>query len=774
VIVCGQRFSEQSIAYIQATIAGEPEISRVALSRRICGKLNWRSPNGKLKEMSCRVALARLHRRGVIELPPPTQPAPGRKKPTLCEPRSRDEPIRCSLGDLGAVELVAVKSAQSQESKCWNELMERYHYLGSGPLCGAQLRYLIKSAQGRWLGGLAFSASAWRVKARDQWLGWSDQARQEHLHQVVANSRFLILPWVRVQNLASHVLGQALGRLGVDWRERYGFEPVLVETFVDRNRFRGSCYRAANWLYVGQTSGRGRQDRHKTVSLPAKDVYVYKLCKNAREVLCRTACNAAVKPRVRPQGQDWAEQEFGVAQFNDERLNRRLLTLARDFYERPQANLPQACQSRAKTKAAYRFFDHPKITMDEILKSHYQATVERMGEEKIVLVVQDTTTLNYSTHPLTEGIGPISPKKSKGAMGLLLHDSMAFNVAGTPLGLLDVQCWARDPQQFGKRALRHQRPIEQKESQKWLKGFNQVSAAQKQCPHTTLISMADRESDIYELFHLALNDPSGAQLLVRAEHDRLLADGHGRLWEHIAKQPVAGVEVLSVPRQGTRPPRQAHLEVRFGPVKLTAPHRKLEFRDLHLTAVLAQEVDAPQGVEPLQWMLLTTLAVENFEQALEKLDWYAKRWGIEVYHRTLKSGCKIEERQLGSADRIEGCLAIDMVVAWRIFHLTKLGRDTPGVACSVFFEEAQWKALYCFVQQDPKPPDQPPTLREAIRMVASLGGFLGRKSDGEPGTKSLWLGIQRLDDIAVTWKFMALNFAPHLLSTPVSSNPDYG
>jgi len=774
VIVCGQQFSEQTIAYIQATIEREPEVSRVMLSRRICGKLNWRRPNGKPKEMSCRVALLRLHRRGVIHLPPLTQPAPSRKRPALYGPIITAEPIQCSLRELGAVELVKVKSAESKAARCWNELMERYHYLGSGPLCGAQLRYLIKSAKGQWLGGLAFSASAWRVKARDRWIGWSDRARKENLHRVVTNSRFLILPWVKVQNLASHMLGQAIGRLRADWQERYGFSPVLLETFVDRSRFNGSSYRAANWLYVGETSGRGRQDRKKTFSLSPKDVYVYKLCKKALEVLCRAESDEEPQPSPHKKHDDWAQEEFGAAKLNDERLNQRLLTLARDFYERPQASLPQACQSRAKTRAAYRFFDHPKITMDELLQSHYQATLKRIREEKRVLVVQDTTTLNYSAHPLTEGIGPISPKKAKGAIGLLLHDSMAFNVAGTPLGLLDVQCWARDPKQFGKRALRHELPIEQKESHKWLKGFNQVSAAQKQCPNTTLISVADREADIYELFHLALNDPCGAQLVVRAEHDRLLADGQGRLWEHIAKHPVAGTKVLSVPRQGQRAPRETRLEIRYGRVKLTPPHRKAEFKALNITAILAQEVDGPQGVEPLQWMLLTTMAVEDFDQAVEKVGWYAKRWGIEVFHRTLKSGCRIEERQLGSADRIETCLAIDMVVAWRIFYLTKLGRETPDVTCSVFFEEAEWKALYCFVRQDPKPPDHSPTLREAIRMVASLGGFLGRRSDGEPGTKSLWLGIQRLDDIAATWKFMALNFAPHLLLTPVSSKPEYG
>ena len=748
-------------------------MSRVALSRRVCGKLNWRSPNGKLKEMSCRVALSRLDRRGVIRLGPLTHQAPGRKRREFSEPIPTPEPIQCSLGELGGVELVKVNSAESQASRGWNELMERYHYLGAGPLCGAQLRYLIRSGKGEWLGALAFSASAWRVKARDQWIGWSERARQENLHKVVSNSRFLICPWVKVQNLASHVLGQAMGRLRADWQERYGFEPVLVESFVDRSRFLGTSYRAANWLYVGQTSGRGRQDREKTFSLSSKDVYVYSLRKQAREVLCSAGSSKEPEPRTPEKHQDWAEQEFAEAELNDERLNKRLLTLARDFYERPQANLPQACQSRAKTRAAYRFFDHPKITMEKLLQSHYEATLNRISEEKVVLVVQDTTTVNYSAHPLTEGLGPISPK-SEGVIGLMLHDSMAFNLAGTPLGLVDVQCWARDPKQFGKRKFRHELSIEHKESQKWLKSFTQVGAAQKRCPNTTLVSVADREADIYELFDLAKKNLCGAQLLVRAEHNRLLADGQGRLWDHMAQQPVAGTQLLSVPRQAKRAPREARLEVCFGEVKLTPPSRKLEFKELDITAILAQEIDCPPGVEPLQWMLLTTMAVENFDQAVEKLGWYAQRWGIEVYHRTLKSGCKIEERQLGSADRIEACLAIDMVVAWRIFHLTKLGRESPDVPCSVFFEQAEWKALYCFVRQDPKPPDQPPTLKEAIRMLASLGGFLGRKSDGEPGTKSLWLGIQRLDDIAATWKFMALNFAPHLLSTPVSSKPGYG
>lgn len=759
------------MARIQATIEREPGISRVALSRRVCGWLGWKNAKGEYKEMSCRVALLRLDRRGVIRLGPLNHPAPGRKKRELSEPLVSPEPIFCDLSQLGPVALVKVGSADSKASRRWNELMERYHYLGSGPLCGAQLRYLIQSGKGQDLGALAFSAAAWRVKARDQWIGWSDGARQQNLHKVVCNSRFLICPWVKVKNLASHVLAQSARCLREDWQKRYGFEPVVLETFVESGRFVGTSYRAANWVHVGRSLGRGRQDRNKTFALSLKDVYVYALRKHAREILCRAEPKA--EPRARQNNQDWAKEEFGQAKLDDERLNKRLLTLARDFYDRPQANLPQACQSRAKTRAAYRFFDHPKITMDKLLQSHYEATIERISQQKIVLVAQDTTSLNYSAHPATVGLGPISPKP-EGVVGLLLHDSMAFNLAGTPLGLLDVQCWARDPKQFHKKQFRHELPIEQKESQKWLSAYRKVAEAGQRCPNTTLVSVGDREADIYELFHLALNDPSKAHLLVRAEHNRQLAEEQGQLWEQIEGEPVAGIEVIGVPRQARRAPREARLEVRFKQVRLKPPKRKAELGEIAITAIMAQEIDVPEGAEPIQWMLLTTMAVHDFDQAAEKLGWYAKRWGIEVYHRTLKSGCKIEERQLGSADRIEACLAIDMVVAWRIFHLTKLGRETPDVPCTVFFEEAEWKALYCFVRQDPKPPDQPPTLREAVRMVASLGGFLGRKSDGEPGTKSLWLGIQRLDDIAATWKFMALNFAPHLLSPPVSRKPGYG
>jgi len=753
--ICGRDFSSAVIKRIQETVDAEPGISRRAISLLVCEWLGWKGRNGKPKEMSCRVALLRLHRQKKITLPPSMPKDTVFRSGVQREAVVEFATVECSLADLGEIEIVPIDSASSELSSIWNTMMERYHYLGRGPLCGAQIRYLIKSPTYGFLGGLSFSAAAWRVAPRDRWIGWSDGARRENLSLVVCNSRFLINPVVRVAHLASHVLSRCVKRLSRDWQERYCYQPVLLETYVEQGRFLGTCYRAANWQQVGETRGRGRQDRELARAVPVKALYVYPLRTDAKTVLCKeTETSDPPVLSILPTPVDWAEEEFGNVKLGDERLTKRLVTIARDFYARPQAAVPQACRTRANTKAVYRFFDHPETDMDTLLSQHNAATINRCKAESLVLAVQDTTSLNYSAHPATADIGPIGSTKN-GPIGLLVHDTMAFNADGTPLGLLDVQSWARNLDEFGKKHKRHDLPIEQKESIKWLRSYEKVASAQRECPNTVFVSIGDREADIYELFVMATKTESSPKLLVRAERDRVLADRQGHLWEHLAVMDMVGIQQISIPRQNNRPTRIANLEVRFAEVHLNPPKRHKSLRPVRIWAVLAKEIEAPANIEPLEWMLLTTCPVLDFDQAVEKLGWYAKRWGIEVYHRTLKSGCKIEQRQLGAADRIEACLAIDMVVAWRILHLTKLGRETPDVPCTVFFEEAEWKALSAYISKDPIPPAEPPSLREAIRMVASLGGFLGRKCDGQPGAKSLWLGLQRLDDITDIWKVMS-------------------
>lgn len=774
-VVCGREFSPEVLERIREEIREHPEQSRSALARQVCQWLGWERADGRAQEVSCRIGLLRLERRGVISLPAPKGTIARGVHRAAPSGGERCESIDVALNELGELEVVLVDSSQRALNTQWNSLMA-HHPLGGGPLVGAQVRYLIGSQKG-WVGALAFSASAWQLRARDRWIGWRPAARKANLRYVVANSRFLIPPWVRVPHLASKSLALCVRRLARDWRAIYGFEPLLLETYVDPQRFTGSCYRAANWQYVGQTSGRGRQDRNGHKLSTIKDLYVYALHEQCRSVLCDAPRAAPVGPRLhRPQ--DWAEQELGGARLGDQRLSERLLCLARDFYARPQANVPQASQGRARTKAAYRWLAHEKVTVNEILAPHYEATTRRIAEQSVVLVVQDTTSFNYSTHAAAQGIGLIGTSPD-GPKGVLMHDTMAYTVDGLPLGLVDVQLWVREREEFGKKHRRYDLPIEAKESNKWLKSFRAAAAVQAQCPQTTVVSVGDREADIYELFVLARSRPDHAQLLVRAEQDRLVAEGQAHLWEHLERQPICATQVLHVPRTPKRKARQAFLEVRYAPVDLCAPQRNRKLGTVKLWAVLAQEVGAPEDTAPLQWMLLTTLEVGNTQQALEKLHWYTKRWGIEVFHKTLKSGCRIEERQLATVPRIENCLAIDMVVAWRIMHLTMLGRETPDAPCTIFFEEHEWKALYAFTGGGLWAiPKTTPTIREAMRTVATLGGFLGRKSDGEPGVKTLWLGIQRLDDISGAW----LSFGPgsplqpnHPLATsPVSRNPRYG
>lgn len=753
-----------------------PTCSRRHLARQLCQALDWRGPSGGFQEMSARKLLVEMHRAGQLQLPP-AQPGPIRHRdpvPTVAA-GVRCEPFAGSLAELGAVEIVLVQSRSSRLAQQWTQLLGQYHYLGAGPLCGAQLRYLIGCSRGI-VGAFAFSAAARHLAGRDRWIGWDPAARRENLHRVINNSRFLILPDLQVPHLASHALSQVLARLAADWEQRYGYRPVLVETFVEQGRFHGGCYRAANWQAIGLSTGRGRQDRDHQASKPAKVIWVYPLRRDFRAVLGQipspprlAPCPGPPPPPPPAPPADWAEEEFGQARLHDARLVRRLCCVARDFYARPQAQLPQACGSRAKTKAAYRLLDHRRVSMQGFLQAHYQATTRRLATEQVVLAVQDTTSLNYSAHPATELLGLIGTEP-QGPLGMFVHSTLAFNESGTPLGLLNVQCWVRDPDEWGKKHQRHELPLEAKESVRWLRSLEAVAQVQDQCPHTRLVSVGDREADIYELFVWAQAEPGRPALLVRAERDRVLAEGHGHLWEQVAGQPLAGNLELKVPRRGSQPARQALVEIRYAQVDLQAPQRKAQMPTVRLWAVLARETGAPAGIEPVEWMLLSTLPVTSFESALEKLRWYAGRWGIEVFHRVLKSGCQIETRQLAGADRLESCLGIDLVVAWRIYHLTKLGRETPHVPCTVYFEDHEWKALVAYVTQNPQPPSQPPSLREAVRMVASLGGFLGRKSDGEPGTQTTWLGLQRLDDLAAMYSVMAGSSDP----PTVSSNKTYG
>jgi hypothetical protein len=733
----------ESLAWIGARVSQDAGLSRYRLAKEVCERFAWRDAGGRLKEMACRKRLIALERRGKIALPAARREPPRRRPDHAPAPLWPE--VSGVLGDLGVITLQPVDGA-TEASGIWHAMMAAHHPLGAGPLCGAQLRYLIISQRHGAVGGLAVSAAAWRVGARDQWLGWDDATRRAQLARVVCNSRFLILPTVRVKHLGSHVLGQLVRRIAGDWQQRYGTAPWLMETYVEATRS-GTVYRAANWIEVGMTTGRGRQDRAGTGGLPEKRVFLYPLSRPTLKRLCG---------RRAPPLPGWVHREFAGAKLGDRRLQARLLALADAFFAKPQANIPQACGAPATAKAAYRFFDHDRVTMDALLEPHHQATIDRMRRESVVLVAQDTSSLNYTMHSEMQGIGPIS-NRVNGPQGLMVHSALAFRPDGLPLGLLDIECWARDPREFGKKKQRHSKPIEAKESFKWIRALTPIAGAAGQCSSTRVVTLADRESDIFE--YLLEARSRGLDVVVRAKENRALDAEVQRLWPHMHLRPTAGTIELQVPRHGRQPARTAEMSVHFGEVTLAPPQDKQHLPPIGMWAVFTREELPPKEVkEPLEWMLLTTVPVTGLVDALERVQWYARRWGIEVFHRILKSGCQIEDRQLGTADRLEACLAIDAVVAWRIHYLTWLGRATPDLPCTVAFEADQWKAVIVFKTRKP-PPEQPPSLRQMIRSIAQLGGFLARKSDGEPGTQTLWRGLQRMDDITAAFRSFRTAYA---------------
>jgi hypothetical protein len=457
------------------------------------------------------------------------------------------------------------------------------------------------------------------------------------------------------------------------------------------------------------------------------------------------------------EGGGWAEEEFDEVEVGDRRLRTRLIELAGRLAEHPSQSLPEACEDGAQLKAAYRFFDNDKVKPAALLRSHVQSTTERIGTQRLVLAVQDTTTLDYTAHPATTGLGVLNDVKHQ---GLLVHTTLAITPERVPLGLLAQEVWTREAAELGKRKTRKQRPIAEKESQKWLTSLDAVKAAQARCPTTRFISVGDREADVFDFF--LVDRPPGVDLLVRAAWDRGVEEPQQHLWAVVQAAPEAGTLTVTVPRkeprpgQPAQPARTAHLTLRFAPVTLRPPrHRASEhLPSLPITAIWVVETAPPAGLRPVEWLLLTTCTVTTAEQAFTVVGYYVGRWGIEVWHKVLKSGCQIEARQLETAARLARCLTVYSVIAWRVLYATLLARAAPDLPCTALLEPDEWQALFCIIHRTASPPTTPPTLRQAVRWIAQLGGFLGRPADGEPGPITLWRGFQHLADHTAMYRVM--------------------
>ena len=751
-----------ALARVCSLLEAEPDWHRTALADRLCVEYEFFDPAGRPQRSSCLKALRTLAGRGHYVLPPP-RTSTGRPQPRrLGQPAPLPEGVPQTAGAVRELTLVRVQS--EQQRRIWNELMLTEHPRGAGPLVGRQLHYLVHSAHG-WLGGLAFAAAALQLQARDRWIGWEVQERRTYLDRVVGLSRFLIRPGVRCQNLASHVLAQAMARLPVDFEARYGYAPWLVETFVDTVQVAGTCFRAANWTRVGTTQGRGRQDRDREQTESVKDIYVYPLVADFRERM-----GIPVRRGKGPlpldaglESEAWAEQEFGGAPLGDARWSRRLVESARVQAQNPQEFFTDAAQGdRALVKGYYRFIDQPDdsaLTVENILAPHRGQTLRRMQAEATVLCIQDGTDVNFDGLAECEGLGVIGTNQTEATTrGLHLHSTLAVNEQGVPLGVLRMQFDAPTPRPPEDTRPAYEIPIEQKETYAWLLGLRDLRSAAATMPDTRVVSVMDRNADIFELFDEWRQDQA-VDMLVRAQHNRGTT-GDKKLFDAVrASEPRLKLELL-IGRKSARPKRSkqkaqparkartATVTLRYQKIELAPPFYHRDKAPVPLWIIHVAEEDPPAGVTPVQWFLLTTLELRSPEQALRCVEWYCLRWRTEDWYRVLKSGCAIEKLGHTSAERLGRAVAMHGVIAWRIMLMALLGRTNPGLPPDVLFSDLELQLLDAYVQQRRDLPT-PTSLKNAVWIVASMGGYLRRKSDPPPGHQVLWQGYTKLQTMCI-------------------------
>jgi len=461
----------------------------------------------------------------------------------------------------------------------------------------------------------------------------------------------------------------------------------------------------------------------------------------------------------------WANQEFAALACSDARRKRRFVRVASDFLRNPTASVPASCGDWAGTKACYRLFDHEEIRADSILEAHRAAMLARLNASDAslpLLFIQDTTSLNFGTRESLEGLGSIGTVGATKVPGIFVHGHLVVDTQGEVHGLAGAKIYTRQERPCDAPAgQRNRLPLGQKESQRWVDGWQEAQRLWEELGgKRPVLAVADREADIYELLatcqQTRAHRGGGAGLLIRSKHDRKLADGGGSLWQTQMALPLNGRLEVELPRgkQGLQA-RAAVLEVRAGRMRLAVPHDKKRYfgmtESLELWALEVIERQPPAGVEAVHWRLLTTEEVGNEEDARRLAGWYALRWRIEVMHRILKTGCRVEARQARTEEKLKAFIALDLVVAVRLLAMVWQARVNPEESCASWLAREEWEALSVHGAGGGAAPERAPSNQEAVGMIAKLGGFLGRKGDGAPGPEVLWRGLAKLRTLTEAW-----------------------
>ena len=705
---------ESNLLYLKDFLNSKNFSSRAELVKEICYKFNFYDPLGQIQIAGCAKALRSLDLSGHIVLPVSKQKATTTKSPQrLTSPLPKVVDIPPTVNEIQELELILVNS--DAQKQLWNELMIQDHPLGSGIFVGRQLRYLIHSCHG-YLGGIGFAAPALQLSDRDNWIGWDSEQRQNHLHYIVGMSRFLIRKGIKCHNLASKILSMSIPIMVSNFEIRYGYKPLLMETFVD-DKWSGTCYKAANWIKIGKTKGRGRQDTDNQQALTRKAIYVYPIEKDFRQQigLDPNAGLGALYYTQGLEGDQWAEHEFGGAPLGDARLSKRLVSIAGAKGDSPGRAFSGAVNgSWAQTKAYYRMIDQPDdsgMTLDNILAPHRKRTIQRMMDQETVLCIQDGSELNYTNLDKCKGLGVLKANQTGAkTKGLNLHSTFTVTTKGLPLGVLKAQCIAPKEKEVNDKRKPSTIPIEEKKTFVWIEHHRDLVELSKELPQTRLINVCDREADFFELLDEQRQNTS-VELLIRASHNRNIKQEPFKLFAAVRETAIKSHIRIPIPQESSRtkkskqkvrkarPARLADMAIRILHLEIPPPEYYSDKKPVSICLVHALEEMPPCGAEPVEWFLLTTINVNSAADAEQCLRWYTLRWRIEDWHRVLKSGCRIGDLLHESAIRLRRAIAINLVIAWRIMLMTLLGREVPELPAEILFSDIELRTLRAYAKK---------------------------------------------------------------------------
>lgn len=457
---------------------------------------------------------------------------------------------------------------------------------------------------------------------------------------------------------------------------------------------------------------------------------------------------------------EWYIKEINDVNFGDKRLDSRLRHLISTMSNSSEESIPQAFNSWGETLAAYRFFNNKNVTPEKILSTHYESTLERIQKESVVLIPQDTTEINFTGRKKIKDMGCLSSEQSQ---GFFMHPSIAITPEKVCLGVVDLQLWNRDG--IGKRKLSKNKCIEEKESYCWIKGYEAANKIAQQANDTKIISISDRGGDIYEMLERTPSATNKAYWIVRSSINRKIMQDdtdQRKIWDKVKSSKVVGEIEFKLPKgkiyereiinpKIDRSERVVKQEVRACKVTLCpTPRKGTKLSPATINIVHCREVNPPSEKERIEWYLLTSLDVTDTKSVLNVVDYYTSRWQIEIFFKILKSGCNIEKLQFTTFKALSNSIALYMIISWRILYITMMSRVFPDAGCDQIFSKNEWQSVYLFVKKS-VPPRSPPTLIIMTKMIASLGGFLGRKHDLLPGPRAMWTGMRRAQDLALMW-----------------------